>query len=207
MITFTAIVLLVLSLFTQGTHWSFIVQHRHEVCVIQLVVAAAALADKFMCSRTLTQQEKGGKGNILKSWHTYRQPLFVFVFYHDKSFKLYYNDNMGCLTWLAHVRLTSMYNADSVHRVSCMPTIADTRVQCISFIWWFNMIFYFKRKRETYRDIQYKSKPKYILWQHRTFHIPLWDQGRRHQKSLMTCSFFFLFFALLLSFFVCAHMA
>lgn len=133
MTTFTAIVLLFSSLFIQGTHGSFIVQHRQELCVIQLVVVAA---DRFMCSRTLTQQEEGGKGNILKSWHTYRQP-FVFVFlYHDKSFKLYYNHNMGCLKWLAHrnVRLTSVYNADSVHRVSCMLTIPDTRVQCISFI-------------------------------------------------------------------------
>lgn len=33
------------------------------------------------------------------------------------------------------------------------------------------------KKEEKHTDIQYKSKPKYILWQHRTFHIPLWDKG------------------------------
>lgn len=113
---------------------------------------------------------------------------------------------MGCLTWLAHVRLTSVYNAVSVHRASCMPTIPDTRVQCISFIWWFNMIFYFKRKRETYRDIQYKSKPKYILWQHRTFHIPLWDQGHTTPEVYDDLLFFFLFFCVTFVFFrVCSH--
>lgn len=48
-----------------------------------------------------------------------------------------------------------------------------------------------EKGRETYRDIQYKSKPKYILWQHRTFHIPLWDQGHTTPEVFND---FFLFF-------------
>lgn len=51
-----------------------------------------------------------------------------------------------------------------------------------------------EKGRETYRDIQYKSKPKYILWQHRTFHIPLWDQG--HTTPEVVNDFFFYFFIL-----------
>lgn len=46
------------------------------------------------------------------------------------------------------------------------------------------------KKEEKHTDIQYKSKPKYILWQHRTFHIPLWDKG--HTTPEVFDFFFFL---------------
>lgn len=54
------------------------------------------------------------------------------------------------------------------------------------------------KKEEKHTDIQYKSKPKYILWQHRTFHIPLWDKGHTTPEV-------FDFFLLNILFFMSAH--
>lgn len=58
------------------------------------------------------------------------------------------------------------------------------------------------KKEENHTDIQYKSKPKYILWQHRTFHIPLWDKGHTTPEKSLT---FFFFFLINILFFMCAH--
>lgn len=60
------------------------------------------------------------------------------------------------------------------------------------------------KKEEKHTDIQYKSKPKYILWQHRTFHIPLWDKGHT-TPEVFDFFFFFLVKYTLFFFFLSAH--
>lgn len=87
-----------------------------------------------------------------------------------------------------------------LNSVSCMLAIPLTQLQGISFIWWFYMIIYWK-KEEKHTDIQYKSKPKYILWQHRTFHIPLWDKGHT-TPEVFDYLFFFVKYTL---FYVCSQ--
>lgn len=75
---------------------------------------------------------------------------------------------------------------------ACNTTYTGTRYIIYLMVLHDNLL----KKEEKHTDIQYKSKPKYILWQHRTFHIPLWDKGHTTPEV-------FDFFLLNILFFLC----
>lgn len=73
---------------------------------------------------------------------------------------------MGWLNWLVlFLKFSVMHTCNTIYTV--------TRYIIYLMVLHDNLL----KKEEKHTDIQYKSKPKYILWQHRTFHIPLWDKG------------------------------
>lgn len=80
---------------------------------------------------------------------------------------------------------------------ACNTTYTGTRYIIYLMVLHDNLL----KKEEKHTDIQYKSKPKYILWQHRTFHIPLWDKG--HTTPEVFDFFFFLKYTLFF-FYVCS---
>lgn len=83
-----------------------------------------------------------------------------------------------------------------LHPVSCMLAIPHTQVQGISFIWWFYITIYWKRKRNIQiYSINLSLNTFCGSTEHFTFHYG--TKAIQHLKSL---TFFFFFFTILLFF-------